>query len=106
MLRRTWLCLCVSGVFAAGCSKSSRRSQAGSYKRPKGPQGFGSMMAKEWEKDLRDKSPEKRSRAARELASMGPAAKGSLPALERATKDKNPQVSAAAKEAIAAIRKK
>jgi len=36
---------------------------------------------------------------------MGPAAKSALPALEKAAKDKNKDVSSAAKQAIAAIRK-
>jgi hypothetical protein len=103
MKRRSWLCLAV--LVATGCSKPKRRGSAGPANRPKGPQGFGNMMAKEWAKDLADKSPEKRARAARELANMGPAAKSALPALEKAAKDKNKNVSSAAKQAIAAIRK-
>ena len=51
-------------------------------------------------------APEKRARAARELANMGAAATSALPALEKATKDSNSEVSAAAKQAIAAIRKR
>ena len=104
--RRTWLSLLVPALVAAGCSKQSRRGPGFSGNRPKGPQGFGNMMAKEWTKDLGDKSPEKRARAANELANMGKAAASALPALERAAKDKDPKVSAAAKQAIAAIRKK
>lgn len=100
--RRTWLSLLVPALVAAGCSKQSRPGG----KRPKGPQGFGNMMAKEWTKDLGDKSAEKRVRAANELGNMGKAATSALPALERAAKDKDPKVSAAAKQAIAAIRKK
>ena len=100
--RRTWLSLLVPALVATGCSKQSRRGG----NRPKGPQGFGNMMAKEWTKDLGDKSAEKRVRAANELANMGKAATSALPALERAAKDKDPKVSAAAKQAIAAIRKK
>lgn len=118
----------VAAVLAAGCSKPNRArvskgpkngsktapsglsglpSGPGSMRnRPKGPQGFGNMMAKEWAKDLGDKSAEKRLRAATELANMGPGAASALPALERAAKDTNPQVSAAAKQAIAAIRRK
>lgn len=104
MKRRTWLCLAL--LSATGCSKAKRRgSSSGPANRPKGPQGFGNMMAKEWAKDLSDKSPEKRARAARELGNMGPAAKSALPALEKAAKDKNKDVSSAAKQAIAAIRK-
>jgi hypothetical protein len=103
MKRRSvlWLGL----LLASGCSKAKRRKSAGPANRPKGPQGFGNMMAKEWAKDLADKSPEKRARAARELANMGPAAKSALPALERAAKDKNKDVATAAKQAITAIRK-
>jgi hypothetical protein len=105
MNRRFLLNLLVPLTTLAGCSKSSSRGPGGLANRPKGPQGFGNMMAKEWAKDLSDKSPEKRARAARELANMGPAAKSALPALEKAAKDKNKDVSSAAKQAIAAIRK-
>jgi hypothetical protein len=130
--RRTWLSTLVPLAIAAGCSKPKRARVSGSGKsgaklspkgipgaaesvrsgpgslrnRPKGPQGFGNMMAKEWAKDLGDKSPEKRLRAATELANMGPAAASAVPALEQAAKDKNPQVSTAAKQALAAIRRK
>jgi hypothetical protein len=94
-------------VVTSGCSKPAGRKGAGPLgKRPKGPQGFGNMMVKEWTRDLGHKSPEKRIRAAGELTNMGPAAASALPALERAVKDGNPQVSAAAKQAIAAIRKR
>lgn len=103
--RRLWLSLLVSAAVGAGCSKPSRSGPGSMGNRPKGPQGFGNMMAKEWTKDLGDKSPEKRLRAANELANMGKAASSALPALERATKDKDPKVSAAAKQAITAIRK-
>ena len=102
MRRRSLLGLLVSVSLLPGCSESRSRVRA---RRPKGPQGFGNMMAKEWAKDLGDKSPEKRARAAKELANMGPAAKSALPALERAAKDGNKDVAAAAKQAIAAIRK-
>jgi hypothetical protein len=126
--RRTWLSTLVPLAIAAGCSKPKRARVSKSPKssptivpsgldglpagpgslrnRPKGPQGFGNMMAKEWAKDLGDKSPEKRLRAATELANMGPAAASAVPALEQAAKDKNPQVSTAAKQALAAIRRK
>lgn len=114
MKRRTLLTLLVPLAIAAGCSKRRRkaasargssRPSSSKSKRPKGPQGFGNMMAKEWEKDLGDPAPEKRARAARELGNMGPAAKSALPALEKAARDSNGEVSAAAKQAIAAIRK-
>lgn len=104
--RRTWLAILVPATLLAGCSQQTRRGSGSSGNRPKGPQGFGNMMAKEWTKDLGDKSAEKRVRAANELANMGKAATSALPALERAAKDKDPKVSAAAKQAIAAIRKK
>ena len=102
--RRAWLSLLVPAAVIAGCSKPARRSPGAN--RPKGPQGFGNMMAKEWTKDLGDKSAEKRIRAANELGNMGKAATSALPALERAAKDKDPKVASAAKDAIAAIRKK
>lgn len=101
MNRRSLLNLLVPLATLAGCSKAQSRGAS----RPKGPQGFGDMMAKEWAKDLSSKSPEKRTRAARELANMGPAAKSALPALEKAAKDTNKDVAAAAKQAIAAVRK-
>jgi hypothetical protein len=103
MKRRSLLGLGLVAV--TGCSKAKRRKAAGPANRPTGPQGFGGMLAKEWTKDLADKSPEKRIRAARELGNMGPAAKSALPALERAAQDKNRDVSAAAKQAIVAIRR-
>jgi hypothetical protein len=132
LTRRTWLLAIIPVAIAAGCSKPKRARVSKSPKngpksspksapsglaglpagpgslrnRPKGPQGFGNMMAKEWAKDLGDKSADKRLRAATELANMGPAAASALPALEQAAKDKNPQVSAAAKRAIAAVRSK
>jgi len=99
MKRRSWLCLAV--LVATGCSKPKRRGSAGPANRPKGPQGFGNMMAKEWAKDLADKSPEKRARAARELANMGPAAKSALPALEKAAKDKKRFASSESRERAA-----
>ncbi|MCS5616768.1 MAG: HEAT repeat domain-containing protein [Planctomycetota bacterium] len=106
MDRRSFVALLVPAVVAAGCSKPRRSRQGAGSKAPKGPQGFGGMMAKEWAKDLTAASPEKRVRAAKELANMGSAAASALPALERAAKDKNPAVSAAARDAIAAIRKR
>jgi len=99
------LLLPLSAGLVAGCSGGTKR-RGGSSRQPKGPQGFGNMMAKEWTKDLGDKSPEKRLRAANELANMGKAATSALPALERAAKDNDPRVASAAKDAIAAIRKK
>jgi len=111
MNRRSLVHLLLPLVALAGCSKPRRRRAglsglpSGPATRLKGPQGFGGMMAKEWAKDLGDASAEKRVRAAQELANMGPAAKSALPALEKAARDKNGEVSAAAKRAIAAIRK-
>jgi hypothetical protein len=105
MNRRSLLCLLAPLATLAGCSKPQSRGPGGLANRPKGPQGFGNMMAKEWTKDLASKSPEKRTRAARELANMGPAAKSALPALQKAAQDTNKDVAQAAKQAIAAIRK-
>lgn len=87
-----------------GCSGGSKR-RGGSARQPKGPQGFGNLMVPEWIKDLGDKSADKRLRAAQELGNMGPAAKAALPALEKAARDKDSRVSAAAKKAIAAIKR-
>ena len=106
MDRRSFVALLIPAVAAAGCSKQRRSGKAAGSKAPKGPQGFGGMMAKEWAKDLTATSPEKRVRACKELANMGPAASSAVPALQRAAKDKNPAVSSAARDAIAAIRKK
>ena len=107
--RRSLLTLVVlallPGLAAVGCSKPRAARPMPGSKAPKGPQGFGSMMAKEWAKDLAAASPEKRVRAAKELANMGPSAASALPALKRAAEDKNAQVSAAARAAIAEIRK-
>lgn len=105
MDRRSFVCLLIPAAVAVGCSKPQRSRQGAGSTAPKGPQGFGGMMAKEWAKDLTAASPEKRVRAAKELANMGSAAASALPALERAAEDKNAAVNAAARDAIAAIRK-
>jgi len=47
MNRRFLLNLLVPLTTLAGCSKSSSRGPGGLANRPKGPQGFGNMMAKE-----------------------------------------------------------
>jgi HEAT repeat protein len=63
------------------------------------------LMVDAWLPDLSNPSADKRINAAKELGNMGPAAKSALPALEKLASDKNPSVAAAAKSAIAAIRK-
>jgi len=98
------LLLPLSAGLVAGCSGGTKR-RGGSSRQPKGPQGFGNLMVPEWIKDLADKSADKRLKAAQELGNMGPAAKAALPALERATRDKDSRVSAAAKKAIASIKR-
>lgn len=62
-------------------------------------------MVDAWKQDLASSSSDKRIRAAKELANMGSSAKSALPALETMAGDRNPQVAAAAKAAIAAIRR-
>ena len=107
MHRRTMLLYSLFAC-AVGCSEAKKpRRGAGppGGKRPKGPQTMGNMLVDAWKQDLGDKSAEKRIRAARELGNMGPAAKSTLPALQKMAGDKNPQVAAAAKAAITAIGK-
>jgi hypothetical protein len=107
--RRSFLPLLVSPLVAfVGCAESKKKSRSGAQgaKRPKGPQTMGNLMVDAWKQDLADKSPDKRIRAARELGNMGSSAKSALPALQKAAGDKNKDVAAAAKAAIAAIGKK
>ena len=109
MRRRTLLPLLVSPLVAfVGCAETKKKSRSGPQgaKRPKGPQTMGNLMVDAWKQDLADKSPDKRIRAARELGNMGSSAKAALPALQKAAGDKNKDVAAAAKAAIASISKK
>ncbi len=74
-------------------------------KRPKGPQTMGGFMLDAWKDDLSNASSDKRIRAANELANMGSSARSALPTLEKMTSDRNPQVAAAARAAVAAIKR-
>jgi len=114
----TWasvaLPLAVSVVIATavpGCSKAQKsgldalpRSRAA--KRPQGPQTMGNLLLDSYIEDLGSGRLDTRLRAARELGNMGGDAKKALPALEKMAGDKNAQASGAAKEAIAAIRRR
>jgi len=108
-------CLVVIAVAAlAGCSGKKKvqggldRLPAGSpaAKRPKGPQTMGNLLLDSYIDDLKSPQADKKIRAAQELGMMGADAKKALPALESLARDKNPQVSAAAKQAVTAIRKR
>ena len=110
MRRRTWLAVVVA--MAAGCSggrkkpKASAASSGPRGKRPKGPQTMSNLLVDAHIADLRSDSAEKRIKAANELGNMGSAARSAVPTLEKMAKDSNRQVSAAAKAALLAIRKK
>ena len=107
--RRTLLPLLLSPLVSfVGCAETKNKSRPGAQgaKRPKGPQTMGNLMVDAWKQDLAHKSPDKRIRAARELGNMGSSAKAALPALQKAAGDKNKDVAAAAKAAIASIGKK
>jgi hypothetical protein len=108
-------CLVVISLAAfAGCSGKKKvqggldRLPAGSpaAKRPKGPQTMGNLLLDSYIDDLKSPQADKKIRAAQELGMMGSDAKKALPALESLARDKNPQVSAAAKQAVTAIRKR
>lgn len=104
MQRRAWLAAVMLGV--AGCSSSTSRSRKSRAvgKRPKGPQTMGNLLLDSYIGDLSEKAPTaKRIKAAQELGNMGSSAKKALPTLKKMAGDKNGQVSAAAKAAIAAI---
>lgn len=68
-----------------------------------GPKTMGGLMVDSWKADLTSPSTEKRILAANELGNMGPSAKSALPSLQTLARDRNPQVAAAAKAAIAKI---
>lgn len=114
MRRRAWLVAVVAAV-AVGCSSSTTKSKSRgkksvksprpSSKRPKGPQTMGNLLLDAYVSDLDSPAADKRINAARELANMGSGAKKAVPALERMAGDRDPKVSAAAKQALASIRK-
>lgn len=100
----------------AGCSSKKKKKSsgldslpsgpAGARKRMKGPQTMGNLLVASYIEDLKSPQAQKRLRAAEELGNMGDGAKTALPALQRLTSDKDPKVSAAAKQAITSIKKK
>ena len=67
---------------------------------------MGNLLLDSYIDDLKSPQADKKIRAAQELGMMGADAKKALPALESLARDKNPQVSAAAKQAVTAIRKR
>jgi HEAT repeat protein len=97
-----------------GCSSKKTKSgldrlpagPAGARKRIKGPQTMGNLLVASYIEDLNSPQAQKRLRAAEELGNMGEGAKTALPTLQKLTSDKDPKVSAAAKQAITAIKKK
>lgn len=74
-------------------------------KRGKGPQTLEGFTLDMWKKDLTSPSSNAKIKAAQELANMGSSAKSALPALEKLTSDRNPQVAAAARAAVSAIKR-
>ena len=112
MRRRHWLA--AVALLAAGCSTSSSSSSkkkkssklSGRQRMNAGPQGFGNVLVPAYIEDLKTGSPDKKITAAQELGNMGSSAKEALPVLEKLTSDKNAKVSAAAKAAVAAIKKR
>jgi hypothetical protein len=101
----------ISGALLSGCSKATKsgldtlpRSRAA--KRPQGPQTMSNLLLDSYIEDLGSGQLDARLRAARELGNMGADAKKALPALEKMAGDKNAKASGAAKEAIAAIRRR
>ena len=119
MRRRHWLA--AVALLAAGCS-SNRSSSSSSAKKKStkkpvkvsagrkrmnaGPQGFGNVLVPSYIEDLKSGSADKQIAAANELANMGSNAKEALPVLEKLASDSNAKVSAAAKAAAAAIKKR
>ena len=107
MRRRHWLA--AVALIAVGCSSSTRKKKSGKLsgrqRMNRGPQGFGNVLVTAYIDDLKNGSTEKKIAAANELSNMGAGAKSALPVLEKLTGDKNQKVSAAAKAAVAAIKK-
>lgn len=108
MDRRLFLAACA--LLAGGCGGTTRRKSkapsGGRARLSKGPQTMGNVLVNAYIDDLKSPSAEKKIGAAAELGNMGSGATAALPALEKLVGDKNPKVSAAAKAAVAAIRKK
>jgi len=107
MQRRAWLMATL--LLAAGCggpatrgAKSSRKGAG--RKQPKGPRTMSNLLVDAYIGDLGSSAPQKRIRAAEELANIGAEAKSALPLLDKMARDPDAKVSAAAKRAIKAIR--
>lgn len=100
-------------LLAAGCSSKTKSAKptlrslgpAGRVKRPKGPKTMGNLLVNAYVDDLKKGPPQKKIAAAQQLAAMGPSAKVAVPVLESLTADNDASVSAAAKQALKAIRK-
>lgn len=109
MRRRHWII--AVALLATGCSSSAKTKKksgklSGRQKMNRGPQGFGNVLVPEYIKDLKTGPADKQITAAQELGNMGAAAKDALPVLEKLAADKNSKVSAAAKAAATAIKKR
>jgi len=104
------------GLLALGCSQGSAKKKGGlggSYKKSKGrsrldkgPQTMGGMLVKSYIDDLKGPSKQKKLTAARELGNMGQGATDALPTLEKLAGGGDAEVRAAAKAAVAAIRRR
>jgi len=107
MRRRMLLLVGLVALTGCGCGSraagNGRKPAAGN--RPKGPKTMGKLLVKGYIADLENGSTESRIAAARELANMGGAAKAALPALQPLTKHADAKLSAAAGEAITAIKR-
>lgn len=102
-------------LLAAGCSSQSKSSKAksrsgesrsaGRSRRPKGPKTMGNLLVDAYVDDLKKGPPQKKIAAAQHLAAMGPNAKAAIPTLQSLAADSDASVSAAAKDALKAIKK-
>ena len=110
MRRRRWLV--AVALLAAGCSSSTptKKKKSGKLssrqRMNRGPQGFGDVLVTAYIEDLKTGPATKQIAAAQELGNMGSGAKAALPVLEKLASDSNPKVSAAAKAAVTAIKKR
>lgn len=100
--RRAWLGLWLAA--AGGCSAAKTRPKSRA-RRAKGPQTMTALLVDGYLADLGGSDRQKRITAARELGVLGSAARKALPALEKLAADKDADLSAAAVQAIAQIRR-